>query len=137
MSPAMLTLVAAVLVYDLASERWEARSSMVETEASPRLLGALGSRRDRSWTRLENDILSVWGARNGRDVRWWMPRASVESKSRSSRRQIWVGGMPRKCGDNDSDVVMMRRTRRWGFNGVSLGVGMVDQRSIQGGQGWL
>jgi hypothetical protein len=58
MSPAMLTLVAAVLVYDLASEMWEARSSMVDTEASPRLLGALGSRRDRSWTRLENDMLS-------------------------------------------------------------------------------
>jgi len=57
MSPEMLTLVAAVLVYDLAMEMWDARSSTVDTEASPRLLGALGSRRDRSCTRLENDIV--------------------------------------------------------------------------------
>jgi hypothetical protein len=48
MSPAMLTLVAAVLVYDLAFEMWEARSSIVETEASPRLRGAPESRSDRS-----------------------------------------------------------------------------------------
>jgi hypothetical protein len=58
MSPEMLTLVAAVLVYDLAMEMRDARSSTVDTEASPRLRGALESRSDRSWTRLENDILS-------------------------------------------------------------------------------
>jgi hypothetical protein len=48
MSPEMLTLVAAVLAYDLAMDMWEARSSTVDTEASPRLLGALESRSDRS-----------------------------------------------------------------------------------------
>lgn len=56
MSPAMLTLVAAVLVYDMGLEMWEERSSTVETEASARLRGALESRSDRSCTRLENDI---------------------------------------------------------------------------------
>jgi hypothetical protein len=68
MSPAMLTLVAAVLVYDLAIEMWEARSSTVDTEASPRLLGALGSRRDKSWTRLEKDILFGWERYRGVEV---------------------------------------------------------------------
>jgi hypothetical protein len=48
MSPEMLTLVAAVLVYDFAIEMWEARSSTVDTEASPRLRGAPESRRERS-----------------------------------------------------------------------------------------
>jgi hypothetical protein len=57
MSPEMLTLVAAVLVYDLAVEIRDARSSTVDTEASPRLLGAFVSRSDRSWTRLENDMV--------------------------------------------------------------------------------
>jgi len=57
MSPEMLTLVAAVLVYDLASEMCDARSSTVETEASPRLRSPFESRRDRSWTRLENDMV--------------------------------------------------------------------------------
>lgn len=57
MSPEMLTLVAAVLVYDLAVEMCDARSSTVDTEASPRLRGAFESRSDRSCTRLENDIL--------------------------------------------------------------------------------
>ena len=41
----------------------EARSSMaevmVETDASPRRRGAFPSRRERSWTRLENDILAI------------------------------------------------------------------------------
>ena len=61
MSPEMLTLVAAVLVYDLAMEMRDARSSTVDTEASPRLRGALESRSDRSWTRLEKDILPAAG----------------------------------------------------------------------------
>ena len=60
MSPEMLTLVAAVLVYDLAIEMRDARSSTVDTEASPRLRGPLESRSDRSWTRLEKDMLSGW-----------------------------------------------------------------------------
>lgn len=59
----MLTLVAAVLAYDMAREMWEvrdARSSIVEAaEASPRVRrGAFGSRSDRSWTRLEKDMMS-------------------------------------------------------------------------------
>ena len=55
MSPVMLTLVAAVLVYDMAREMCEvreARSSMaeviVEVDASPRRLGAFASRSERS-----------------------------------------------------------------------------------------
>jgi len=63
MSPAMLTLVAAVLVYDMAREIWDvrdARSSIIEAlDASPRRRGALESRRERSWTRLEKDILAL------------------------------------------------------------------------------
>ena len=59
MSPEMLTLVAAVLVYDLAMEMRDARSSTVDTEASPRLRGPLEWRSDRSWTRLEKDMLSA------------------------------------------------------------------------------
>ena len=62
MSPAMLTLVAAVLVYDMAREMCEVRdapSSMVEAAAEtppppPR-------RSDRSCTRLENDIVEDAG----------------------------------------------------------------------------
>ena len=74
MSPEMLTLVAAVLVYDLAMEMRDARSSTVDTEASPRLRGALESRSDRSWTRLEKDILS---AADGRAVRIQEDRATA------------------------------------------------------------
>jgi hypothetical protein len=69
MSPAMLTLVAVVLAYDIAREIWEARSSMVEAEdmplAGPRR-GTLPSRMERSWTRLEKDIVGVWGSRSTR-----------------------------------------------------------------------
>lgn len=62
MSPEMLTLVAAVLAYDIARETCEVRdvrSSIVEAleAASPRLRrGAFESRSERSWTRLEKDI---------------------------------------------------------------------------------
>lgn len=76
MSPAMLTLVAAVLVYDMALEMCDTRSSAVardETDDSPRgrgrrpltveeeavVLVLLDSRRARSWTRLEKDIVVV------------------------------------------------------------------------------
>lgn len=62
MSPAMLTLVAAVLAYDIARDMWEARSSMVEAEEVPRCgrrRGAFPSRIERSCTKLENDILSI------------------------------------------------------------------------------
>lgn len=60
----MLTLVAAVLAYDMAREMCEvrdARSSMVETEASPRVARRRGapSRSDRSCTRLEKDMLAT------------------------------------------------------------------------------
>lgn len=60
----MLTLVAAVLAYDMPRERCdirEALSLIVEAlEASPRLRrGAFESRSDRSWTRLEKDIVKV------------------------------------------------------------------------------
>lgn len=64
MSPEMLTLVAAVLAYDIARETCEARevrSSMVEAlEASARLRrGAFESRSEMSCTRLEKDIVET------------------------------------------------------------------------------
>lgn len=62
MSPAMLTLVAAVLAYDIARDMWEARSSMAEAEEVPRCgrrRGVFPSRIERSCTKLENDILSI------------------------------------------------------------------------------
>jgi hypothetical protein len=60
----MLTLVAAVLAYDMPREMCdirEALSLIVEAlEASPRLRrGAFESRRERSWTRLENDMMKL------------------------------------------------------------------------------
>lgn len=65
MSPEMLTLVAEVLAYDIAREMCEARSSTVElTEGAPGRRGAgplpSRSRRLRSWTRLEKDILDFY-----------------------------------------------------------------------------
>lgn len=60
MLPAMLTLVAAVLAYDFAREMWEAVSSTVETEDVARgWRGVFPSRMVRSWTRLENDMVST------------------------------------------------------------------------------
>lgn len=64
----MLTLVAVVLAYDMALEMCDVREAVsltVETEASPRLRATPLSRRDKSWTRLEKDILddgnsNVW-----------------------------------------------------------------------------
>ncbi len=54
----MLTLVAAVLAYDMAREMWEVRSSAVETDgAMPGGRLPLASRNVRSWTRLEKDML--------------------------------------------------------------------------------
>lgn len=56
----MLTLVAAVLAYDIALETCDLRSSMVEVvERGPRLTArrsVLESLKDKSWTRLENDM---------------------------------------------------------------------------------
>ena len=60
MSPEMLTLVAVVLAYDIALEIWDLRSSAVEAEDVPRAIGrrSLGlSLKDKSWTRLEKDML--------------------------------------------------------------------------------
>lgn len=85
----MLTLVAAVLVYDLAFDVCEARSSIVETEESSRLNGAPESRRDKSWTRLENDILS------GLDEESLTTNGTVRWMSRINRE-------PRKCARCDN-----------------------------------
>jgi len=56
----MLTLVAAVLAYDMALETCDLRSSTVdEVERGPRATGRrseLASLKDKSWTRLENDM---------------------------------------------------------------------------------
>ena len=67
MSPDMLTLVADVLAYDLALDTWDLWSSMVEAEEVPLAicrrcsLAALGvvSRKEISWTRLENDMIPI------------------------------------------------------------------------------
>jgi len=67
MSPDMLTLVADVLAYDLALDTWDLWSSMVEAEEVPLAiclrcsLAALGvvSRKEMSWTRLENDMIPI------------------------------------------------------------------------------
>jgi hypothetical protein len=64
----MLTLVAAVLAYDMAREMCDARSSTVETEGAARgRRGPFPSRIERSCTRLEKDMmkaqsLSVYGS---------------------------------------------------------------------------
>jgi hypothetical protein len=67
MSPDMLTVVAAVLVYDIAREIFDARemlefrSSMAEAATSGRgrlLLGIPESRRLRSWRRFEKDMVA-------------------------------------------------------------------------------
>jgi len=62
MSPEMLTLVAEVLAYDMALEMWDRLSSMVEVDedaltACLRCSAAGLSLNDRSWTRLEKDIV--------------------------------------------------------------------------------
>lgn len=63
MSPEMLTLVAVVLAYDIALETCDLLSSTVEMEEVPvpraicrRSLGL--SLNDRSWTRLEKDMIA-------------------------------------------------------------------------------
>jgi hypothetical protein len=57
----MLTLVAVVLAYDMALETCDLRSSMVEeVERGPRAAGRrseLASLKDKSWTRLEKDMI--------------------------------------------------------------------------------
>jgi hypothetical protein len=100
MSPEMLTLVAAVLVYDFAVEMRDARSSTVDTEASPRLLGAPESRSDMSWTRLENDMLfevrgdfgRAWKGRCRERVGRQRVRKPVEFEGRRSRRNLADAG---------------------------------------------
>jgi hypothetical protein len=57
MSPEMLTLVAAVLAYDIALETCDLLSSTVEAEEVARAFGL--SLNERSWTRLEKDIAAV------------------------------------------------------------------------------
>ena len=66
MSPEMLTLVAEVLAYDIALEICDLRSSMVDTDEVPlatclRSLAAGLSLKERSWTRLEKDIVRCAG----------------------------------------------------------------------------
>lgn len=55
----MLTLVAAVLAYDIALDTCDLLSSIVEIEEVTRAarLSSLESRKDRSWTRLEKDMI--------------------------------------------------------------------------------
>jgi hypothetical protein len=64
MSPEMLTLVAEVLAYDIARDTCDLLSSTVETEevalpAGRRSLGV--SLKERSWTRLEKDMVAKFG----------------------------------------------------------------------------
>ena len=53
----MLTLVAAVLAYDIALETCDLLSSIVEAEDVPRTFWL--SLKERSWTRLEKDMVTV------------------------------------------------------------------------------
>lgn len=58
----MLTLVALVLAHDIALDICDLRSSIVEAEDPPRVtvrLSAAASLKDRSWTRLEKDMVAV------------------------------------------------------------------------------
>lgn len=59
----MLTLVAVVLAYDIALEIWDLRSSAVEIVDEPRVSCCRWSLplslNDKSWTRLEKDMLSA------------------------------------------------------------------------------
>lgn len=57
----MLTLVAAVLAYDMALETCDLRSSTVEVDRGPRAgrRSSLASRKDKSCTRLENDMTTT------------------------------------------------------------------------------
>lgn len=66
----MLTLVAAVLAYDIALEICDLRSSMVEVEAPPLAarLSSLASLKERSCTREENDMIAVRMNRIYRDI---------------------------------------------------------------------
>ena len=80
MSPEMLTLVAAVLAYDLARDMVEARSSIVETTEAEEVFG--WERRSRiviSWRRLEKDILGdgelEWNCADSMET--WRPRLSA------------------------------------------------------------
>lgn len=59
MSPEMLTLVAAVLAYDIVRDTCDFLSSIVEAEEVTRAArrSSLASLKDRSWTRLEKDII--------------------------------------------------------------------------------
>lgn len=59
MSPEMLTLVAAVLAYDIARDTCDFLSSAVEAEEVTRAArrSPLASLKDRSWTRLEKDMI--------------------------------------------------------------------------------
>jgi hypothetical protein len=73
MSPEMLTLVAEVLAYDIALETCDLRSSMVETDEDPLAICLLSvaaglSLKERSCTRLENDIVQV----DIGNLRWWV-----------------------------------------------------------------
>jgi hypothetical protein len=59
MSPEMLTLVAAVLAYDIARDTCDFLSSVVEAEEVTRAArrSSFPSLKERSWTRLEKDIV--------------------------------------------------------------------------------
>jgi len=59
MSPEMLTLVAAVLAYDIARDTCDLLSSIVEAEEVTRgaRRSSLASLKERSWTRLEKDMV--------------------------------------------------------------------------------
>lgn len=60
MSPDMLTLVAAVLAYDMARDTCDLLSSTVDEDETPRAIrrSSLMSLKERSWTRLEKDIFA-------------------------------------------------------------------------------
>jgi hypothetical protein len=68
MSPEMLTLVAAVLAYDIPLETCDCLSSVVEVEAFSLRATPLASRNDKSCTRLEKDMMMIATAREHKRV---------------------------------------------------------------------
>ena len=78
----MLTLVAAVLAYDLARDNWDLVSSTVDAEDIPRAVcdrPLVLSLKDKSWTRLEKDM-TVVVERNWKTVVGWQVCGEVAER---------------------------------------------------------
>ena len=105
----MLTLVAVVLVYDMAREMCEARSSPLSAPVDMEGAGRralLPSRSERSWTRLEKDMVASFSlsCRNGPQ---WVEASAceVKQKNRSDNRSRNSHGCACKVAVNVDDNI--------------------------------